>query len=201
MQLGSSPCQWGHSNDKFVTKSCERTVSKKVYNEQVNDEPGNYGAGFLGLRQVLTRFSCCCELEQKTLDYSVFCQLETLCCFSSIPIFRPDVVHNQSWWRMLLEACPVRNVLEKTTTFLEKKAMHFGHVLLKVAHPWVHCPLMFGVCACVSKKRTEHISWQHRSCKIHDPCINKISKEQFSTQWGRCTRSLGPLGSECACHP
>ena len=22
----------------------------KVYNEQVNDEPGNYGAGFLGLR-------------------------------------------------------------------------------------------------------------------------------------------------------
>jgi len=24
----------------------------KVYNEQVNDEPGNYGAGFLGLRHV-----------------------------------------------------------------------------------------------------------------------------------------------------
>ena len=151
MQLGSSPCQWGHSNDKFVTKSCERTVSKKVYNEQVNDEPGNYGAGFLGLRRVLTRFSCCCELEQKTLDYSVFCQLETLWCFASIPIFRPDVVHNQSWWRMLLEACPVRNVLEseKTTTFLEKKAMHFGHVLLKVVHPWV--------CVCVKEKNGTYI--------------------------------------------
>ena len=25
-------------------------VKTKVYNEQVNDEPGNYGAGFLGLR-------------------------------------------------------------------------------------------------------------------------------------------------------
>jgi hypothetical protein len=24
----------------------------QVYNEQVNDEPGNYGAGFLGLRPV-----------------------------------------------------------------------------------------------------------------------------------------------------
>ena len=29
----------------------------KVYNEQVNDEPGNYGAGFLGLRcQILIPF-------------------------------------------------------------------------------------------------------------------------------------------------
>ena len=32
--------------------SC-RSWGSKVYNEQVNDEPGNYGAGFLGLRRAL----------------------------------------------------------------------------------------------------------------------------------------------------
>ena len=35
---------------KFGSALSRDIWGSKVYNEQVNDEPGNYGAGFLGLR-------------------------------------------------------------------------------------------------------------------------------------------------------
>jgi len=36
---------------KIYPANPRNSPSREVYNEQVNDEPGNYGAGFLGLRR------------------------------------------------------------------------------------------------------------------------------------------------------